>query len=173
MTGSSPEDDEVDEATWQAIIEGLGPLTVPPADPHPSDASPSSSPSSSNEVDEQQDTPPLTGASSWRAPAGESRGLSEIFDDSHLGFASEDSEGEDFIPPDPPPVLSGDPLLTLAWFATLGGAAIWLVMAIIWTTAPGWMFWIGTASFLLGVAVLLWRLPDSKDPDDFDDGARV
>lgn len=173
MTGSSPEDDEVDEATWQAIIEGLGPLTVPPADPHTSDASPSSSSSPDSEVDEQQRTPPPIGNSPWRAPTGAPRELSDIFDDSHLGFAAEDDEGEEFVPPEPPPVLSGDPLLTLAWCATLGGAAIWLVMAIIWTTAPGWLFWIGAASFLLGLAVLLWRLPDSKHPDDFDDGARV
>lgn len=170
MTGSSPEDNELnesDEAAWQAIVEGLGPLTLPPADSNSTDAS--------LEADENAIENVERKPSSWRGPDDAQRSLADLFNDDHLGFAqSADDELEDaFTPPDPGPIMDGDPLLTLAWFGAVGGPLILFILALFWRSAPTYLF-VGAGFFTLaGLAVLVWRMPHSRDIDDFDDGARV
>ncbi|HLS03901.1 MAG TPA: hypothetical protein VK030_03985 [Actinomycetales bacterium] len=167
MTGSSPEDDETDEATWQAIIEGLGPLTVPPADSDSAQTSP--------QADAPSDEIEPRAASSWRGPASSERSLADLFNDDHLGLThDEEDEVEDaFVPPDPGPIMDGDPLLTLAWIGAVGGPFILFILALFWRSAPSLLFWIAGALALAGLAILVWRMPHTRDPEDFDDGARV
>jgi len=166
MTGSSPEDDETDEAAWQAIIEGLGPLTVPPADSNSTRTSP--------DTDASTTDPEPRAASSWRAPASSERSLSDIFNDDHLAFSQDEEDPEDvFVPPDPGPIMDGDPLLTLAWCGAVGGPFILFILAMFWRSAPSLVFWVAGAMALFGIAILVWRMPHSRDADDFDDGARV
>jgi hypothetical protein len=82
---------------------------------------------------------------------------------------------EHFRPPDPGPVLGGDPLLTMAWLAVAGMPLLWLVTVVAWRDAPPVVLRASGLVFVLGLAVLLWRMPhrreDRADPDD--DGAVV
>src|SRR5690625_406637 len=103
MTGSSPEDDETDEAACQAIIEGLGHLTVPPANSNSTRTSP--------DTDASTTDPDPHAASSWRAPASSERSLSDIFNDDYLSFSQDEEDTEVvFVPLDPGLIMDGDPL---------------------------------------------------------------
>lgn len=84
-------------------------------------------------------------------------------------------EAEHFQPPDPGPVLGGDPLLTMAWFAVGGMPVLWLVVLIAWRDAPPALLQASVAVFLLGLVVLLWRMPHRRGEggDDDSDGAVV
>ena len=82
-------------------------------------------------------------------------------------------EREGFVPPDPGPVLGGDPLLTMAWFAAAGMPLFLLVVLIAWRDAPSALVQAACAVFVLGVAVLVWRMPGRRDPGDDDTGAVV
>lgn len=79
---------------------------------------------------------------------------------------------EHFVPPDPGPVLGGDPLLTLAWTATIGVPVLFVVLVLAWPDAPGWLLAVAAAVFAAGLAVLVWRMPHRRDEDD-DSGAVV
>jgi len=82
-------------------------------------------------------------------------------------------EDDRFHPPEPPPALAGDPLLNLAWVALVGG-----ILAIIaWAVAPGHLDVMvgrfGLLALLVGLGVLIWRMPHRRDPEDTDNGAQV
>lgn len=83
-------------------------------------------------------------------------------------------EAEHFRPADPGPVLGGDPLLTMAWFAVAGMPVLWLVVLIGWRSAPAAIVQASVAVFLLGLVLLLWRMPHRRDDEhDDSDGAVV
>ena len=73
-----------------------------------------------------------------------------------------------FVPPDPGPVMGNDPLVTMAWLAATGIPALCFVLFLFWRTAPPVIFQAGGIVCLAGVAVLLWRMPARRDPDDTD-----
>ncbi len=81
-------------------------------------------------------------------------------------------EQESFVAPDPGPVLGGDPLLTMAWFGAAGVPLLLLVVLIVWPQAPAALIQAACVVFVLGVAVLVWRMPTRRDRQD-DDGAVV
>jgi hypothetical protein len=83
-------------------------------------------------------------------------------------------EAEDhFVPPDPGPVLGGDPVLTMAWVVVVAAPLLVVASMIAWQDAPSWMIQVAGAAFLAAVGVLLWRLPHRRDEDDDDPGAVV
>lgn len=82
-------------------------------------------------------------------------------------------EAEHFVPPDPGPVLGGDPLLTMAWLAVTVPALLLLVVAVAWRSAPAAVLQAAGVVFVLGVGVLVWRMPHRRDPGDDDTGAVV
>ena len=84
-----------------------------------------------------------------------------------------DEADDHFVPPDPDPVLGGDPLLTLAWSAVLGVPLMALLVALFWHSVPDVVLQVAGAAFLLGVGLLFWRMPHHRDPDDDDTGAVV
>ena len=86
--------------------------------------------------------------------------------------AFDDAE-EHFVAPDPGPVLGGDPLLTMAWFAAAGMPVLLLVVVVAWPGAPIALVQAAAAVFVLGVAALLWRMPHRRDDTDDDNGAVV
>lgn len=92
----------------------------------------------------------------------------------HPDPATEEAE-DHFVPPDPGPVLGGDPLLTMAWVAAVGVPVLLIVVGVVWRDVP--MSWLAGAGavFLAGVGLLLWRMPhgDDEDPYDDDPGAVV
>jgi hypothetical protein len=73
---------------------------------------------------------------------------------------------EHFEPPDPGPVLGGDPLLTMAWIAVVGPLVLLLVTVFAWRDIPSIALQVAAVSLLLGVGILVWRMPASRDEDD-------
>ena len=71
-----------------------------------------------------------------------------------------------FEPPDPGPVLSGDPLLTVAWVAVLALPVALLLGVLVWNPLPSIVLQVCVVGFLLGLALLLWRMPQHRDEDD-------
>lgn len=78
-----------------------------------------------------------------------------------------------FVPPDPGPVLGGDPLLTMAWAAVIGVPLLVVVLSIAWRDAPTWLLQAAGVAFVAGASLLIWRMPHSRDDDDDDTGAVV
>ncbi|GAA3288694.1 hypothetical protein ACFFON_08285 [Arthrobacter citreus] len=79
-----------------------------------------------------------------------------------------ESEGE-FVPPEPPPFSTGEPLVVLAWIGALGGPLLLLLFAMFWRGAPVPVILGVIALFGAAAAYLLFRLPQHRD----DDGAAV
>lgn len=79
-----------------------------------------------------------------------------------------ESEGE-FVPPDPPPFSTGEPLVLLAWMGAVGGPILLLLFAMFWRSAPLAVFAGVVALFVASAGYLLFRLPSHHD----DDGAAV
>ena len=79
-----------------------------------------------------------------------------------------ESEGE-FVPPEPPPLGSGEPLVVLAWLGAIGGPLLLLVFAMFWRGAPLALVLGVIALFAASAGYLLFRLPSHHD----DDGAEV
>jgi hypothetical protein len=73
---------------------------------------------------------------------------------------------EHFEPPDPGPVFGGDPLLTMAWIAVVGPLVLLLLAVLAWRDIPSIALQVAAVCFLIGVGVLVWRLPASRDEDD-------
>jgi len=80
---------------------------------------------------------------------------------------------EHFEPPEPPPVFAGDPGLILAWFGLIGGLVAVIVWAVARHSIDVWVARFGVIAAVLGLGLLLWRMPHSRDPDHSDDGAQV
>jgi len=78
--------------------------------------------------------------------------------------AVEEAENH-FVPPDPGPVLGGDPLLTMAWVAVVGVPLLLLVAVIAWRDIPTIVLQVAGVAFLAGVGLLLWRMPRDRDHD--------
>ncbi len=175
--GPAPTDDEV----WAAIVAELGDLdggdeTQDPAEPQTAPpAVPSADPSAGlsfpvapwvaerrvvRPAQEPPREPELTGRD-WD-------GTSQIDD----AEAAVDAD-EHFVPPDPGPVFGGDPLLTMAWLAAAGMPLFLLVVLVAWRGAPTGLIQAAAVVFVLGVAVLVWRMPHRRDPEDDDTGAVV
>ena len=73
---------------------------------------------------------------------------------------------EHFEPPDPEPVFGGDPLLTMAWIAVVGPLILLVVSVVAWRDIPSIALRIAGVAFLVGLGVLFWRMPASRDEDD-------
>ena len=169
-----------DDEVWAAIVADLGeldgydgterstePESVPPTGAGAESASGLSFPVAPWVADRRVVRP----AASSAEPELSGRdwdGTSQIDD----AEASMDAE-EHFVPPDPGPVLGGDPLLTMAWCAAAGVPIFLLIVLVAWRDAPPALVQAAAALFVVGVGVLLWRMPHRRDPDDDDTGAVV
>jgi len=169
--GSDVPDESVpqtDDDAWKGIVERLGDIAHydgtadPETDPAPESASGLDFPVAPWVAERRvvRPAPDLSGRD-WEGSAQ--------FDEAE---ASVDAD-EHFVPPDPGPVLGGDPLLTMAWIAAAGMPIFLLVVLIAWPKAPTAVIQAAGIVFVLGVAVLLWRMPNRRDPDDDDTGAIV
>ena len=77
------------------------------------------------------------------------------------------------MPPDPPLVLGRDPLLTMAWALVVGVPILLLVVLVVARPYPVLVAQVGGGAFLVGLAILLWRMPHRRDDDDRGPGAVV
>lgn len=171
---AAPTDDEA----WAAIVAQLSELDGydgtddPPAPTEPEPTAPSSGltfPVAPWVAERrvvrpaQEPTPPAP------EPSGRDWDGTSQYDDAE---AAVDAEAH-FVPPDPGPVLGGDPLLTMAWFAAAGMPIFLLVVLVAWRDAPAALVQAAAVVFVIGIAVLVWRMPHRRDPDDHDTGAVV
>lgn len=81
-------------------------------------------------------------------------------------------EQDRFVPDDPGPVLTGNPLVVAGWTALILGIVTALVVGIVWRSAPDVLWQSGLLSAALGIAVLIWQMPRDREDDD-NDGAVV
>ncbi|MFC8800811.1 hypothetical protein ACFT2C_24030 [Promicromonospora sp. NPDC057138] len=89
-----------------------------------------------------------------------------------------EEEESHFTPPEPPPLLSRDPLLTMAWSFVVGVPVLAVIGIIVSAAVPALAIpplvgQIGLGLFVLGLGVLIWRMPHQRDPDDDGPGAVV
>ncbi|WP_312178643.1 hypothetical protein, partial [Arthrobacter sp.] len=83
----------------------------------------------------------------------------------------EDESDGSFVPEEPPPLGSGEPLVILAWLGAAGGPLLLLLFAMFWRSAPLTVVLGVVALFVASSGYLLFRLPQHRDEDD--DGAAV
>ncbi|GAA2724997.1 MULTISPECIES: hypothetical protein [Streptomyces] len=76
-----------------------------------------------------------------------------------------DDEGH-FVPPEPPPLPTGDTTSRFAWIAVLGGPLLLLVMVLLRQELTWWITTLGVGGFLGGFATLVLRMKDGDDEDD-------
>jgi hypothetical protein len=80
------------------------------------------------------------------------------------------ADDEDFVPPDPPPLPSLDPMAKGAWTALFGGPGYLLLATIVGWAIPGWAAFLAVAAFVGGFATLVVRMgekpPRDSGPDD-------
>jgi hypothetical protein len=89
-----------------------------------------------------------------------------------------EDEDSHFTPPEPPPLLSRDPLLTMAWSFVVGVPSLAVIGMIVSAAIPSVSIpplagQIGLGLFVAGLGVLIWRMPHQRDPDDDGPGAVV
>ncbi|EME98363.1 hypothetical protein J7W19_08380 [Streptomyces mobaraensis NBRC 13819 = DSM 40847] len=85
----------------------------------------------------------------------------------------DDDEGH-FIPPEPPPLPTGDVTSRFAWIAVLGGPLLLLIMVLLRQELTWWITTLGIGGFLGGFATLVLRMRDGdEDEDDPGRGAVV
>lgn len=80
---------------------------------------------------------------------------------------------DDFVPPDPEPIDTGDPA-TVIMLGCLVLGPLWLLYLLFFDRAAATLWWstalaLTCAGFVMAVA----RQPKARDEDDDDDGARV
>ncbi|MFE7509087.1 hypothetical protein [Promicromonospora sp. NPDC057488] len=91
---------------------------------------------------------------------------------------AEEEADSHFTPPEPPALLSRDPLLTMAWSFVVGIPVLAVIGMIVSAAVPAVSIpplagQIGLGLFVAGLGVLIWRMPHQRDPDDDGPGAVV
>ncbi|MGX4692674.1 hypothetical protein [Streptomyces sp. JNUCC 63] len=88
--------------------------------------------------------------------------LAEPSDDDDF---DENDEGH-FVPPEPPPLPSGDVTAKFAWLAVIGGPVLLLLAVMFSWDMTWWLTTLGIGGFLGGFATLVARMnPDDEDDD--------
>jgi len=157
----------VDDAAWAAIVAQLNDVDSADA-PTRTDEAPDTT-GLDFPVAPWVTTPHVVRAADEPPAAGRDWDGTSQYDDAEATV----DEAEAFQPPDPGPVLGGDPLLTMAWLAAAGMPIFLLVVLIAWSGAPAALVQAACVVFVLGVGVLVWRMPSHRDPGDDDTGAVV
>lgn len=86
---------------------------------------------------------------------------------------------EDFQPPEPKPIASGNPRTVLSWTAVIGSVTVWLFAALLSIPLSWWITTVTVASFLAGALSLFFLLPQKRtlhephDDDDYGNGAKL
>ncbi|WP_425956880.1 hypothetical protein [Xylanimonas sp. McL0601] len=167
------EDAEV-EARWADIVAQLGEIDVDDADGTGAEEDAPGDPATPRDPAGSGPASPAASAGHVVARTSGPRDWPATPDTEAL----EDAESH-FTPPDPGPVLtSRDPLATLAWICAAGIPLLAVVALIVRSFLPALHVpsWAGPAAvllFLAAVAVLVWRMPQHRDPSDHDNGAVV
>lgn len=90
-----------------------------------------------------------------------------------------DEIAEDFQPPEPKPLATGNPRTILSWAGVLGAAIVWILAALLSWHLPWWLSIVTILGFVAGAISLFFLLPKTWahrnffDDDDYGDGAKV
>ncbi|MEU7961863.1 hypothetical protein AB0D09_00075 [Streptomyces sp. NPDC049097] len=85
----------------------------------------------------------------------------------------DDDEGH-FVPPEPPPLPTGDTTAKFAWLGVVGGPILLLLAVMLGWEMTWWLTTLGVGGFLGGFATLVARMrTDDEDGDDPGRGAVV
>ena len=85
----------------------------------------------------------------------------------------DDDEGH-FVPPEPPPLPTGDTTAKFAWLGVVGGPILLLLAVLLGWEMTWWLTTLGVGGFLGGFATLVARMrTDDEDGDDPGRGAVV
>ncbi|MEU8546796.1 hypothetical protein AB0C81_07280 [Streptomyces roseoverticillatus] len=87
-------------------------------------------------------------------------------DDAVEGDEGDGADEGHFVPPEPPPLPTGDVTARFAWIAVLGGPLLLLIMVLLQQPLTWWLTTIGIGGFLGGFATLVLRMKDSDEEDD-------
>ncbi|WNB84459.1 hypothetical protein [Cellulomonas sp. ATA003] len=166
-----PRDDEIAER-WAEIVADLGRLDADDPDERPD-------PARGDVADDPQDDLPATDEGAGRAvtypvapwvsarpAARELTGRDWAGTDDIDAAEAEIDDRDHFVPPDPGPVLGGDPLLTMAWLGAAGVPILLLITLVAWQDAPTALLQAAGVVFLASCALLVWRMPHRRDDDD-------
>lgn len=82
------------------------------------------------------------------------------------------SEDDHFVPPEPPPLPTPEPVTKWAWIAVLGGPALLFGSLLLQVEMTWWITTLGVGGFLGGFGTLVARMRDGRDDDDFEDPGR-
>ncbi|KNB52728.1 hypothetical protein [Streptomyces caatingaensis] len=181
--GHDRDRDPLDEdAAWAELVAAYGEQPDPEKGRWPAtggeDETPSSPDSSaSSTVSEAEASPEAEAPKPPERPGGfivyapgvGPRDWSAAPPDSGADADDDDDEGH-FVPPEPPPLPTGDVTSRFAWLAVLGGPLLLLVMVLLQQELTWWVTTLGIGGFLGGFATLVLRMRDGDDEDDDDPG---
>lgn len=94
-------------------------------------------------------------------------------------YSVAEEEVEDFQPPEPKAVSTGNPRTLLSWFGVLGATILWLLAGMSSWQLPWWLMIVSSLSFIAGAISLFFLLPKTGahrnplDDDDYGNGAKV
>ncbi|WP_026554190.1 hypothetical protein [Arthrobacter sp. 35W] len=161
---SDPSAEGNDDAVWRDLVarleatdSGLGPAED---DVLPSPAQPGTAALDGHDAD---DVPEAS------APMVHVEGQLPLF--GPRDYEAQEDDGE-FVPPEPPPLGSGEPAVVLAWIGAAGGPIALLLTALLWRSAPLVVVVGIIVAFVACAGYLVYRLPSHRE-DDGDDGAVV
>lgn len=86
---------------------------------------------------------------------------------------------EDFRPPEPRSIASGNPRAVISWVGVVGAVLVWVLAALLSAPLPWWLSTTTLLAFLGGAVSLFFLLPktwahrDPFDEDDYGDGAKL
>ena len=70
------------------------------------------------------------------------------------------------MPPEPPPLNTGDTTSKFAWLGVVGGPILLLVAVLLGWDMTWWLTTLGIGGFLGGFATLVARMRTDEDDDD-------
>ncbi|MFG2499370.1 hypothetical protein ACGFSB_14320 [Streptomyces sp. NPDC048441] len=179
-----PEGVPVDEdAVWKAIVEGYGeePADPPGAKPFKSvedlallEPETNGTPESGGKGTSGSDAPKNAKDSAPRNPLGGSvsfaPGVGGGPRDHAAPEPSDDDLGADdeghFVPPEPPPLPSGDVTAKFAWLAVTGGPVLLLLAVLLGWQMTWWLATLSIGGFLGGFGTLVSRMKGDDEEDD-------
>ncbi|GAA3216827.1 hypothetical protein ACFP63_14650 [Oerskovia jenensis] len=160
---STPHDDLPDvEARWADIVADLSDVSAAAesaaSEDGPDARTPAAGPRDLHETFPVAPWVQATGPRDWPATP-------EVED-------LEDAESH-FTPPDPQIDMGRDPLMTMAWGLVAGIPVLLLVGMVVLRPFPTIVAQVAGGLFLVGLAVLLWRMPHRREDDHTGPGAVV
>jgi len=86
---------------------------------------------------------------------------------------------EEFQPPKPQPIATGNPRVLLSWTGVIGSVVVWLLAALLGMPLSWWLASLTIGAFLAGALSLFFLLPrtrehlDQHGDGDYGDGAKL